>query len=112
LVTSPHLYVHDLTLMLLAILLVVVSPLWFERSGRRYVLTLCLAVLYFAPVYLLLAHFNLLPTLVLVLVAFALVVLSAASPLVPRSTVGEIDALLAAKSLRALAVPEGKHGPP
>jgi len=84
LVTSPHLNTHDLALLLLAILLVVGSPQWTERSGWHVILTVCLAILYFPPVYLLLGQRNMLSALAPVITTFALTTLLVASPAAQR----------------------------
>jgi hypothetical protein len=75
LLTSPHLYTHDLALMLLAILLVVGSPQWAEGSAWRLVLTVSIAVLYLPPVYLLLPVTIKLYVLALALMSFAVTTL-------------------------------------
>ncbi len=75
LVTSPHLYTHDLALMLLAILLVVGSPQWKEGSGWRVVLIASIAILYLPPVYLLLPLTIKLYVLALALISFAVTTL-------------------------------------
>jgi hypothetical protein len=80
LLTSPHLYTHDLALMLLAILLVVGSPLWTEGSGWRVILTVSIAILYLPPVYLLLPVTIKLYVLALALMSFALTTLFVVSP--------------------------------
>lgn len=80
LVTSPHLYTHDLALMLLAVLLVVGSPQWEERSAWQGILTVSIVVLYLPPVYLMLPVTIKLYVLALALMNFALVTLFAASP--------------------------------
>jgi hypothetical protein len=80
LLTSPHLYTHDLALMLLAILLVVGSPQWTEGSGWRVILTVSIAILYLPPVYLLLPVTIKLYVLALALMSFALTTLFVVSP--------------------------------
>ena len=77
-VTAPHLYTHDLTLMLLAVCLVVSSPQWSVRSEPRKVLIAALAILYTPPVYVLLPQWHATCLLAPVLAAFALATLSLA----------------------------------
>jgi hypothetical protein len=82
-VTAPHLYTHDLTLMLLAVLLVIGSSQWSQESGQRLVLTTTMVILYIPPVYFLLLRWQAMYILALVLVAFALAAISLARG-VPR----------------------------
>jgi len=70
LVTAPYMYAYDLTLMLLAVLLVIGSPQW-QESGSRSILTAIIVILY-CPVYTVLLHWNAMYIFGLVLVAFAL----------------------------------------
>jgi len=77
-VTALHLYSHDLTLMLLAILLVIGSSQWLQRSGQRMILLACLVILYAAPLYVLLLKWKAMYVLAAVLVAFALAAISLA----------------------------------
>jgi hypothetical protein len=83
-VTAPHLYLHDLTLMLMAVLLVIGSSHWPENWRERKVLTAAMLILYTAPLYLLLLQWKAMYLIALVLVAFALAAIDlarkAASP--------------------------------
>jgi hypothetical protein len=85
---SAHLYSYDLVLLLLAILFVVGSPQWTERSRWRVILTVCLAILYCPPVYPLLVPRNMLYALAPVLATFALTTLLVASPAGERPATG------------------------
>jgi hypothetical protein len=77
-VTAPHLYMHDLTLMLLAVLLVIGSSQWSQESSQRVVLIAIIVVLYTPPVYFLLLKWQAVNILAPVLVAFALAAISLA----------------------------------
>jgi hypothetical protein len=77
-VAAPHMYAYDLTLMLLAVLLVIGSSRWSEESGQRVVLTAIIVILYCPPVYTLLLRWNSMYILAAVLVAFALAAISLA----------------------------------
>ena len=77
-VAAPHLYTHDLTLMLLAILLVIGSPQWTEAAALRKVLLATIVILYAPPAYLLLMHWQAVYLLAPVLVAFAFATISLA----------------------------------
>ena len=77
-VAAPHLYTHDLSLMLLAVLLVIGSSQWSEESGQRVVLTAVIVILYTPPVYVLLLPWKAMYILAPVLVAFALAAISLA----------------------------------
>jgi len=77
-VTAPHLYVYDLTLMLLAMLLVIGSSQWSEESVQRRILIVVIAILYFPPIYLLLLRWHAMYILAPALVAFALAAISLA----------------------------------
>jgi hypothetical protein len=77
-VTAPHLYNHDLALMLLAVLLVIGSSPWSEKSGQRTVLMAAMVILYTPPVYVLLHRWQAVYILAPVLVAFALAAISMA----------------------------------
>jgi len=79
LVTGTHLYVYDLTLMILAVLLVIGSPQWQVKSRWRLALTVAIAILYAAPLYVLLGPRHALYLLMPVLVAFAGVAIGLAS---------------------------------
>lgn len=77
-VTAPHLYVHDLTLMLLAVLLVIGSSQWLEKSRQRVVLTGIMVILFCPPAYVLLMRWQATYVFAPVLVAFALAAISLA----------------------------------
>ena len=77
-VTAPHLYVHDLTLTLLAVLLVAGTSELQEKSPERTVLIAALVILYAAPLYVLLMRWELMYLLAPVLIAFALALISLA----------------------------------
>ncbi len=85
-VTSPHLYIHDLTLMLLAVLLVIGSPQWSVKSSQRMVLLAAIVILYTPPIYLLLLRWQVMYTLAVVLVVFALGAISLARKAEPPLT--------------------------
>jgi hypothetical protein len=72
LITAPYLFMSDLTLMLLAVLLVIGSSPWSEKSGQRVVLTAIMVMLYCPPLYVLLLERQAISILVPVLGAFAL----------------------------------------
>jgi hypothetical protein len=78
LVAAPHLYTHDLTLMLLAVLLVIGSSQWPEESGQRVVLIAIMVILYCPVVYVLLLRWQAMYILAPVLVVFALAAISLA----------------------------------
>lgn len=71
LLTAPHLNLHDLSLMLIAVLLVLGSPQWASGSPWTKVLTACMWVLYFPPVYVLLLRHSKMALLFPVLLCFA-----------------------------------------
>jgi len=77
-VTAPHLYIYDLTLMLLAMLLVIGSSQWSEESVQRRILIGIMVILYIPPVYLLLLKWQVMYLLAPALVAFALAAMSLA----------------------------------
>jgi hypothetical protein len=77
-VTAPHLYIYDLTLMLLPMLLVIGSSQWSEESVQRRVLIAIMVILYIPPVYLLLLKWHAMYLLAPALVAFALAAISLA----------------------------------
>ena len=77
-VTAPHLYVHDLTLTLLAVLLVAGTSELQEKSPERTVLIAAMVILYAAPLYVLLLRWELMYLLAPVLTAFALALISLA----------------------------------
>ena len=72
LVTTPYLYVHDLSLLLLAILVVLGSPRRPPKSFWSHVLTLCVGILYIPPVYLLLLSHDKLSLLFPVILCLAM----------------------------------------
>jgi len=78
LITAPYSFMSDLTLMLLAVLLVIGSSPWQEKSAPRVVLTVIMVVLYCPPVYILLLDRQAIHILVPVLAAFALAAISLA----------------------------------
>jgi hypothetical protein len=78
LVVAPHLYSHDLALMLLAVPLVLGCPQWPHPSVQRTILLAVTAILYTPPVYLALLLWWPLCDLAPVLVAFALAAMSLA----------------------------------
>jgi Glycosyltransferase family 87 len=78
LLATPYLYVHDLTPMLLAVLLLTSSEQWAAKSTERTILTAITATLYAAPLYVLLAGRGELYLLAPLLVMFALASLSLA----------------------------------
>ena len=77
-VTAPHLYIYDLTLMLLPMLLVIGSSQWSEDSIQRRALIAVMVILYIPPVYLLLLRWHAMYLLAPALVAFALAAISLA----------------------------------
>jgi len=74
LMTSFHLYVYDLSLLVLVVLLVFASSQWSEPSNSRLVLNASIVILYLPPVYLLLRNWADPYLLWVVLVAFAFAV--------------------------------------
>jgi hypothetical protein len=72
LLTAFHLLEHDLSLLLLPILLAIGSPPWPYQSPWRTLVIAAVAVLYLPPAYLLLRAWNSLYLLALPLFAFAL----------------------------------------
>jgi len=78
LITAPYSFMSDLTLMLLAVLLVIGSSPWLEKSAQRVVLTVMMVVLYCPPMYILLLDRQAIHILVPVLGAFALAAISLA----------------------------------
>jgi hypothetical protein len=74
LITAFHLLEHDVSLILLPILLAVGSPQWRPKSPWRTLLIAAVAVLYLPPAYLLLRAWNSLYLLAPPLFAFALAV--------------------------------------
>jgi hypothetical protein len=83
---APHLYIYDLTLMLLPVILVIGSPQWSENSAQRKILLAIIAVLYAPPIFLLLLHWQALYLLAPALVAFALAAMSLAGKIETPST--------------------------
>jgi hypothetical protein len=84
LLVAPHMYAYDLTLMLLAILLVIGSPQWSQKSVQRTALTSIIAFLYIPFVYILLLRWKAMYTLAPVVAAFALAAISLAQTIVDR----------------------------
>jgi hypothetical protein len=78
LVTAPHLYLHDLTLVLLAVVLVAGSSELVDKSPERVVLISAILILYAAPLYVLLVHWEIMYLLAPLLAAFALALISLA----------------------------------
>jgi cbb3-type cytochrome oxidase subunit 3 len=78
LVTAPHLYTHDLTVMLLPVLLVIGSSQCARRSTERTVLLVVTVILYAAPLQLAMLRWHANYLLAPVLVAFALAAISLA----------------------------------
>lgn len=72
LTAAPYLNLHDLTLMLLAVLLVLGSPQWASGLQWTRILTACIIILYFPPVYILLLRHSKLSLLCPVLLCFAI----------------------------------------
>ena len=50
--TAPHLLVHDLAPMILAVILVIASPEWKSKSRERVVIIVAIGILYASPLYL------------------------------------------------------------
>ena len=72
LITAFHLLEHDMSLLLLPILLAIGSPQWRHKSPWRTLVIAAVAVLYLPPAYLLLRAWNSLYLLALPIFAFAL----------------------------------------
>lgn len=72
LVTSPYVLTHDLTLMLIPVLLVLGSSGWASKSSLTRILTVCIGILYVPPVYVLLLRNHIQSLLFPVLLFFAL----------------------------------------
>jgi hypothetical protein len=72
LLTGFHLLAHDLSPMLLAVLLAIGSSQWSEPSGWRLVLNASIVPLYLPPVFWLLFHWSRVCLLFPILVAFVL----------------------------------------
>jgi hypothetical protein len=77
-VTAPHLYLHDLTLMLLPVLLVIGSSQWSGKSAQRAIIVGATVTLYAPPVYVLLLRWKAMYALAPLFVAFALAAISLA----------------------------------
>lgn len=75
LVTAPHLNLHDLSLMLLAVFLVLGSSQWASGSRWTVVLKICIWILYIPPVYVLLLRHSKMSLLFPILLGFALAAL-------------------------------------
>lgn len=86
---APHFYAYDLTLMLLAVLLVIGAPQWSQRSRQRTILMTAMVILYAPPVYLVLLVWRLTFGLAPVLAAFALAAISLARKNGPTREVAE-----------------------
>jgi hypothetical protein len=78
-VTAPHLYIYDLTMMLLPMFLVIGSPQWSRQSSDRRVLIAAMVILNTPPLYLLLLEWHAMYILAPVLVAFAFAAINLAS---------------------------------
>lgn len=87
LATAPYLFVHDLTPMLLSVVLVIGSPQWAQPSRGRLLLNLAVAILYVAPLCLLLLQSEALYVLAPVLVAFVVATVTLAPRGRPQSPV-------------------------
>jgi hypothetical protein len=108
LAVSPHLYPHDLTVMLLPAVLLIGSEWWMQNSLRRYTLIATFAILCAPPVYSLLTRHNLLGLIALLLTAVAVTSMLAASPAdapgnMPGAEFADLD-----DSIEAFKA--GKHG--
>ena len=75
LITSPYALTHDLSLMLIAILLVLGSQGWTSKSSVVRVLAVCIGILYTPPIYVWLLNRHIASLLFPVLLCFALAVL-------------------------------------
>jgi hypothetical protein len=89
LLTSLHLYVYDLTLMLLAVLLVVGSPEWSMKSRWRVALNVTIVILYIFPLYLWLLQREAMYLLTPVIAAFAVSSLGLAGKMALQELSGE-----------------------
>jgi hypothetical protein len=105
---SLHSNVHDLTMMLPAILLVLGTLPWRERFAGRYVLAGCVAALCFPPVYLLLGRYEPTALLAVVIVAFAWVTMRAATAGDGSGAVLAHAAVIE-KAVAAQSFPAGEH---
>ncbi len=93
-VTAPHLYIYDVTLMLLAVLLAMGSSQWLQASAQRTIIIAATVTLYAGPVYVMLVRrSDRLYILAPVLMAFALAAMSLASKVVesPAGSVIEVQ---------------------
>ncbi len=72
LITAFHLYVYDLALLPLIFFLVIGCPQWSLKTSGRTFLNVSIAVLYFPPLYILLAEWNVRYLLFVPVCAFAL----------------------------------------
>ena len=102
LVTTPHLLAHDLAAMILAVVLVVNSPQWSQKSHERWVLIVAIAILYAGYFCLLMLHYRTGYIIGPTLVVFALAALSLA-----RRTTGET--LSAQKQVTSSATQSDGH---
>lgn len=112
LITSPYLNVHDLSLMLIAVLLVLGSPQWASRSPWAKILTACIWILYFPPAYLFLLRHGKMSLLFPVLLCFTLAAFILAANPSPRKplpqSVAETDATAGAEPVAATdPLPQG-----
>jgi hypothetical protein len=90
-VTAPHLYAYDLTLMLLAVPLVIASPQWSRRSGHRTALRVSIVILFCPPLFDLLLRHQALWMMAPVLVAFASAAISLARKVGPPFELGTLQ---------------------
>ncbi len=79
LVAAPHLYIYDLTLVLLPVLLVMNAPESRQHPIERKILIAIVAGLSILPLYLLLLHWHAMFVLAPILTAFSLAAISMAS---------------------------------
>ena len=104
LVTAPYLNLHDLSLMLLAVFLVLGSSQWASGSRWTVVLKTCIWILYIPPVYVLLLRHSKMSLLFPVLLCFALAALLLAVNSLPRTSSpeagGAAGAVIASGSAR------------
>ncbi|HUI41539.1 MAG TPA: glycosyltransferase family 87 protein [Terriglobia bacterium] len=91
LLVAPHMYVHNLTVMLLAVLLVLGFLQGSGRRAWRLVLMASVVVLYAAPAYVLLLRWDEFYLFFPVLLAFALAVLALARSVPPSEPIGQVD---------------------
>jgi hypothetical protein len=77
-VTAPYLYTHDMTLMLIPVLLVLGSRQWSVASAERTVLLAVILLLYIPLVYIAILRWHVMYLLAPVLVIFAFAAISMA----------------------------------